>query len=393
MVMRAVLLTIVLLLSACGAPSSEPVTGSVELPSATTDASAFSRALAVRDMRWPDDHGAHDDYLLEWWYYTGNVTDINGRPFGYQLTVFRRALAPPDPTQATPDAQTGMSFSQLYFAHFAISDVQARQHYAFERFSRGAGGLAGAQARPFRAWVQSWTIDEGQGARPIDAAGRVRLKAAEGGVAIDLELTPDKPLVLQADRGLSPKSAEPGNASYYYSFTRLRTQGRITIGSEQFDVSGASWMDHEWSTSLLGDNAEGWDWLALQLDDRRELLIAQVRGKSRLPQDSFMALATLIAEDGTPRTLTRDEVTFEGIERWTSPQTGAQYPTRWRVTIPSANLSLDVRTRFDDQEANLTTLYYEGAVEAVGTADGKPVKGVGYLEMTGYAQSIGAQIR
>ncbi len=391
--MRAVLLTLVLLLSACGAASSAPVTGSVELPAATTDASAFSRALSVRDMRWPDDHGAHDDYLLEWWYYTGNVTDASGRPFGYQLTVFRRALAPPDPALSTPAAQAGMSFSQLYFAHFALSDIQASQHYAFERFSRGAGGLAGAQAKPFRAWVQSWTIDEGQDARPIDAAGRVRLKAAEGGVAIDLETTPDKPLVLQADRGLSPKSAEPGNASYYYSFTRLRTQGRISIGSQQFEVSGASWMDHEWSTSLLGDNAEGWDWLALQMDDQRELLIAQVRSKGGQPQDSFMALATLIGADGTPRTLKRDEVTFEAVERWTSPQTGARYPTRWRVAIPSASLALDVRTRFDDQEANLTTLYYEGTVAATGTADGKPVSGVGYLEMTGYAASIGAQIR
>ncbi|MCX6017100.1 MAG: carotenoid 1,2-hydratase [Chloroflexi bacterium] len=386
------LIAAALTLSACAsAPTSAPAVGRLEMQPVQTNPGAFTRATTVRDMHWPEDHGPHDEYLLEWWYYTGNVQDASGRPFGYQLTVFRRAVVPPSPGDAT--ATNGLGFRQVYFAHFALSDIEAGTHHAFERFSRGAGGLAGAQSAPFRAWVENWTIDQNASAEPHNAAGAVQLRAEDGNVAIDLSLQPDKPLVLQADRGLSPKSADPKNASYYYSFTRLSTNGRIRIGEREFQVTGSSWMDHEWSTSLLDQNAEGWDWLALQLDDGHELLIAQVRDKSRRPQDAFLALATLIEPDGKPRQLKRDELHFEPLQEWRSPHTGASYPTRWRVTAPSAQLDLEVRTRFDDQEAELSTVYYEGAVSAEGTVLSKTVHGVGYLEMTGYSASIGTQLR
>jgi predicted secreted hydrolase len=387
-----ILLTTAFAISACTAsPVAAPATGRLELSPVQTNYAAYTRATAVRDMVWPDDHGPHDDYLLEWWYYTGNLQDANGRPFGYQLTVFRRAVAPPSlGGTAMPNS---LGFRQVYFAHFALSDAEGKTHHAFERFSRGAAGLAGAQSAPFRAWVENWSIDQTPGSAPADAAGAARLRAAQDGIEIDLTVSPDKPLVLQADRGLSPKSADLTNASYYYSFTRLATVGRIRIAGQEFQVTGSSWMDHEWSTSLLDENAEGWDWLALQLDDGRDLLVAQVRHKSRKPEDAFLALAALVEPDGSPRQLSRDALRFEPLEFWESPRTAARYPTRWRVSAPDAQLELDVRTRFDDQEAELSTVYYEGAVVASGTLAGNPVRGVGYLEMTGYSTSIGAQLR
>jgi predicted secreted hydrolase len=384
--------TLAILLASCAvAPVAAPAQNRLELQPVKADYGAFARATQVREMVWPDDHGPHDDYLLEWWYYTGNVQDESGRPFGYQLTVFRRAVAPPDGAGAS--LLDGLGFRQVYFAHFALSDIAEEKHYAFERFSRGAGGLAGAQSRPFRAWVEGWTIDQVPGSAPIDAAGAVRLQASQDDIALDLTLTPNKPLVLQADRGLSPKSADPTNASYYYSFTRLGTFGRIRIGEREFTVTGSSWMDHEWSTSLLDENAEGWDWLALQLDDGRDLLVAQVRHKSRRPEDAFLALAALVEPDGAPRQLQRDAVTFEPLEFWESADTKARYPIRWRVAALDAKLELDVRARFADQEAQLATVYYEGAVSAAGSLDGRDVRGVGYLEMTGYSTSIGTQLR
>jgi predicted secreted hydrolase len=380
-----------MVLAACSlSPAAAPVSGTLNMAPDELDLSNFTRATIVRDMIWPDDHGPHDDYLLEWWYYTGNVQDAAGRPFGYQLTVFRRAIAPPNTGTAPAES---LSFDQIYFAHFAVSDIQAERQYAFERYSRGAGGLAGAQAKPFRAWVENWTIDGTPGAAAINAAGAVRMAAAQDGIALDLQLTPSKPLVLQADRGLSPKSATPGNASYYYSFTRLATQGSLTINGEKFDVTGSSWMDHEWSTSLLEEGAAGWDWLALQLGSDRELIVAQVRNKSGNPKDNFLGLAALIGPDGAPRNFKPDEVVFEPVAVWTSPQTRAAYPVQWRVAVPSVKLALEVRSRFDDQEADLSTIYYEGAVTASGQLDGAPITGVGYLEMTGYSASIGAQIR
>lgn len=385
------LLGCVMLLTACSlSPAAAPVSGTLNMAPGELDLSTFTRATTVREMIWPDDHGPHDDYLLEWWYYTGNLQDAAGRPFGYQLTVFRRAIAPPNAGAAPANS---LGFDQIYFAHFAISDIQAERHYAFERYSRGAGGLAGAQAQPFRAWVESWTIDQTPGSAAIDAAGAVKLAAAQDGIALDLQLTPAKPLVLQADRGLSPKSATPGNASYYYSFTRLATTGSVTVNGERFDVTGSSWMDHEWSTSLLEEGAAGWDWLALQLDGERELIVAQVRNKSGNPKDNFLGLAALISPDGAPRNFKPGEVVFEPTKMWTSPQSGAAYPVQWRVAVPAVKLALDVRSRFDDQEADLSTVYYEGAVIANGQLDGEPVAGVGYLEMTGYSASIGAQLR
>jgi len=386
------LLAAALVLSACTvAPVAAPATGRLEMQPVRTNYDAFARATTVREMVWPDDHGPHDDYLLEWWYYTGNVQDANGRPFGYQLTVFRRAIAPPALSGAS--LQNTFGFRQVYFAHFAISDVEGKTHHAFERFSRGAGGLAGAQSAPFRAWVESWSIEQTPGSSPENAAGAVRLRAAQDGIELDLVLSPDKPLVLQAERGLSTKSADPSNASYYYSFTRLGTTGRIRVGQREFTVTGSSWMDHEWSTSLLDDAAEGWDWLALQLDHGRDVLIAQVRSKSRKPEDAFLALSAIVEPDGTPRQLRRESVQFEPLEFWESTATRARYPIRWRIAAPEAQLELDVRTRFADQESELATVYYEGAVTASGMLGGREVRGVGYLEMTGYSTSIGAQLR
>jgi predicted secreted hydrolase len=261
-----------------------------------------------------------------------------------------------------------------------VSDVEGKTFHSFERWSRGAVGLAGAQAQPLRVWVKDWTA-EGAPVFPM------RLRAAEGGVAIDLLLQEGKPPVLQGERGLSRKGAEPGNASYYYSLTRMPTSGTVRIDEQSFPVTGDSWMDREWSTSSLGRDQVGWDWLALQLSDGWDAMLYRLRRAdgSADPASS----GTLIAPDGHSRPLALADFRLEGSDQWRSPRSGARYPMRWRVRIPGEELDLDVRPLLADQELDVSFRYWEGAVEIDGTHHGRPVRGRGYVELTGYAAPAG----
>jgi predicted secreted hydrolase len=267
--------------------------------------------------------------------------------------------------------------------HFALTDIADQQHHAFERFSRAVLELAGAQATPFRVWLEDWEL-----AGTESDAFPSRVRAREGDIAIDLTLTAAKPMVLQGDRGLSQKSAEPGNASYYYSYTRLSTQGTVQIGPRYFTVSGASWLDREWSTSALGPEQSGWDWFALQLDDGRDLMFYRLRHMDG-GMDSF-SKGVLVATDGQARLLRWDEVELQPLDHWTSPHTGDRYPIRWRLRVPAESLDLTVTAKLADQEMRLTVRYWEGAVAVDGRADGQAIGGRGYLEMTRYEQPVAA---
>lgn len=336
------------------------------------ETAGFARAYAPRRFRFPEDHGPHPAYRNEWWYYTGNVRTAEGRRFGYQLTVFRIGLTPRPAPRGSDWAA-----DQVFLAHFALSDVSGGRFHAFERASRGALELAGARALPFRVWVEDWNAQgTGAGALPV------RIRAAQEGVSVDLTLDSAKPPVLQGDRGLSRKSAEPGNASYYYSFTRMPTRGTIRVGPETFRVEGLSWMDREWSTSALGKEQAGWDWFSLQLSDGRELMLYRMRRKDGTVDPH--SAGTLVDPAGRTRPLSP--------ARWDLRETGRRataggtaYPSGWTLRIPAERLSLTVAPALPDQELRVSVHYWEGAVDVRGEADGKPVSGSGYVEMTGYA--------
>ncbi len=339
----------------------------------------FTKALEPRKFVFPEDHGPHDDFQLEWWYYTGNLTDANGRHFGYQLTFFRNAMVPPDQQPAVDARPSDLAFSQLYFAHFAITDSSANEHMAFEKWSRGAGGLAGAQALPYNVFIEDWsavsTMENG-------SAEAVQLTAQDGGYSLTLDLSSSKPIVLHGERGLSQKSNEPGNASFYYSMTRMATKGKITTPQGTFEVSGDSWLDREWSTSLLGENTEGWDWFSLQFDDNREMMYFKLREKGT--GDIVFDKGTFVEADGTSALMPGGSAQITVLDTWTSPDSGATYPIKWRIVAPAQNLDVEITPRIPDQEMDLSQRYWEGAVTFKGTMAGEPVAGVGYVELTGY---------
>jgi len=357
------------------APSSLPASAAVLLGG--EDPGGFARATAPRAFRFPDDHGPHPEFRHEWWYFTGNLRGPGGRRFGYQLTFFRFALSPDPPARASRWAA-----NQAYMAHFAVTDVQGNRFRHFERTGRGALGLAGATARPLRVGLDDWSA-EGSKASTLP----IRLRATEVEASVDLVLDTTRPIVLQGDRGLSRKSAAPGNASYYYSMTRLATRGSVRIDGVSFPVEGNSWLDREWGTSSLEKGQAGWDWFALQLSDGRDLMFYRLRRGDGMT-DPFSA-GTLVLPDGSVRPLSADDVRIETLGSWRSPESGARYPSRWRMLLPSEGLELEVVPRIADQELRTSVRYYEGAVGVRGTSRGEAVEGDGYVELTGYGETGG----
>jgi predicted secreted hydrolase len=338
----------------------------------TANDEGYAKALQPRVFQFPADHGPHPELRTEWWYFTGNLATAEGRRFGFQLTFFRSALAPTMPARGSAWATR-----QAWLAHFTVTDVAGKNFHSFERWSRGALGLAGAQAEPFRVWVEDWTATS-------DRTFPMRLNAAADNVSMDLLLQQGKPPVLQGEHGLSRKSAEPGNASYYYSLTRMPTSGSIIVEGDRFAVTGLAWMDREWSTSSLGKDQVGWDWFSLQLSDGWDLMLYRLRRQDGTADPA--SSGTVIDPRGESRPLNLSDFQIETSGEWRSPRSGARYPAHWRLRIPREDLNLEVRPLLADQELDVSLRYWEGAAGIEGTHRGQPVHGHGYVELTGYAE-------
>ena len=336
-------------------------------------APGFARAMAPRTFSFPADHGPHADFRSEWWYFTGNVAAANGRHFGFQLTFFRVALAP----DVAP-RESAWATNQAWMAHFTLTDTEAGRFHVAERLARGALGLAGAEASPFRVWVGDW---HAASRAPVHLFP-LRLGASDGEVTVEFQLSAMKPPVLQGQQGWDRKGPEPGNASYYYAHTRLAAEGHVRTRDAQFEVTGTAWMDREWSTSALGPDLAGWDWLSLQLSDGRDLMLYRLRRKDG--SAGAFSKGALILPDGARIALSAREFTLVPRRWWTSPSTDVRYPVAWSIAIPSQGLSLDIAPRLDDQELDLSVRYWEGAVLARGRAGAEAITGQGYLELAGY---------
>jgi len=371
-----------LALSACGDPRATASTGGLDLREAMGgQTEGYARARAPRQFSFPADHGAHPEFRTEWWYFTGNLTARDGREFGFQWTLFRNAVAP-----AGDDVPERSAFRtrQVWMGHFAVTDVAGGIHHGFERFGRGALGLCGAEVEPrVHVWLEDWDLR----ARSPGALFPAQLAAAEGEVALDLWLTNNKPYVLQGEQGLSRKGPEDGNASFYYSCTRLSASGTLRLGREELQVRGNAWLDREWSTSALGEGVVGWDWFALQLAPMRELMVYRLR-RADGTADPF-SRGVFVRRDGSTVALDADAFEVEPVRTWRRGDGEAAYPVAWRIVAPAVDLDVEVEAMVDDQEFEGAVRYWEGAVRVTGSAEGQPADGKGYLEMTGYDPRAG----
>jgi predicted secreted hydrolase len=359
----------------------EPPAMSVTRTLGNQDTSGYTRAHQVRELTFPADHGAHPGFKNEWWYTTGNLEDDTGQAFGFQFTLFRSALAPPDIPGAS--RTSAWATRQAFLAHTALSDIKNGEFHHDERYSRGAMGLAGVEVSPFRVWLDDWEIRQASPSAPVcpDCID-TRLKVATDDYELSLRLVGTRPPVLHGDRGLSAKSNTPGNASYYYSYSRLAAEGELTLNGKVHQVTGSAWFDHEWSTSALEEDQSGWDWFSLQLDDGSDLMLFQLRNKTDSKLNYLSG--TRIDADGSVHNLANEDFTIDSHSSWTSSHTGAIYPSAWEIRVPGRNMRLSVRSALPDQEMTTSFRYWEGAVVVAGESNGKPVSGKGYAELTGY---------
>lgn len=341
----------------------------------TSSAADWKTAEPGWRYEFPRDHGAHEEFKTEWWYFTGNLQDASGRRYGYQLTFFRHGIRPL--AERNPD-MSRFVIGDLKFAHFTVTDAVGEQFRFEQKTSRGAFGEAGFGDGERLAWIDDWQLQ-------LAPDGTFHLQASSGEAAIRLRLASAKPPVIHGENGLSKKAATEGHASHYYSLTRLDTTGELRVGkSASVQVRGDSWFDHEWATNQLAPGQIGWDWLSVHFDDGSELMLYQLR-LSDGTADSASS-GTLIAADGSATHLPSSAFRMNPTEFWQSGRTPARYPVGWKIDLPGIALQFTVRASVENQELALLPLaYWEGAVEITGTREGKAIAGRGYLELTGYA--------
>jgi predicted secreted hydrolase len=345
----------------------------------------FKRALPGKVFSFPQDHFSHPEFKTEWWYYSGHLQSLgkDGKSFGYQLTFFRTGL-----TRETKNQKSKWSIQDLYFAHLAITDESKKKFGYLEKISRGSLGEAGASPyktgeKTFRIWIENWSI-EGKG----PAMQNYSLKAGDKNFGIELMLTPEKNPVIHGQNGISQKAEGEGYASHYYSIPRLKTDGKIFLQNKEVPVQGISWMDHEFGSTQLREYQVGWDWFSLQLDKGMELMLYQIRQKDG--QIDPYSSGTIIFRDGTYHLLSKKEFQIEVLKQWKSQKSGAIYPSQWKIKIPAHQMELTLSPTVKDQELitkeSTRVTYWEGSVKVEGKYQGDPIKGMGYVELTGYAE-------
>jgi len=333
----------------------------------------YRAALPGYWYEFPRDYFDHTDFQTEWWYYTGNVQTADGHRFGFELTFFRHGV------DRGPGKGDAWDVRDLYLAHLALSDLDGRAFYQSERVNRAGPGLAGASDAQQRIWNGNWRIDW-QG-------DEQKLSAVSDKFEIDFTLRPEKPPVVHGENGVSQKAAGPGRASHYISLTRIGTTGRIRLAGKPYDVTGLTWMDHEFFTHQLEADQVGWDWLSLQLDDRTELMLFRIRRKDG-SADPYSA-GTYVDAKGVQTHLRAGDFSLQPSgDSWKSAETLTIYPIRWKISIPKFGVELEAQTSLASQEINgkskLSPSYWEGAIRISGHKGSAALGGVGYLEMTGY---------
>jgi predicted secreted hydrolase len=321
---------------------------------------------------FPRDYFDHQDYQTEWWYYTGNVKAADGHRFGFELTFFRQGVS-------RAESSRPWFVHDLWMAHIALSDLTGGHFYSEERLNRAGPGVAGVDAETGLVWNGNWQAHI--------AERREELRGVADKFGLALQLSPVKQPVIQGQNGVSQKAEGAGHASHYFSLTRLLTTGSIALDGKTYQVEGASWIDHEFFSGSMAANETGWDWLSVQLADGTELMLYRLRHKDG-SIDPYSSGSYVDARGKSQFLSSSDFEMKPAPDNWTSPSTGATYPVRWHVSVPRLKMELDVTTPLKSQElaGRFGTSYWEGAIDVAGARDQSPLRGVGYLEMTGYAE-------
>jgi len=325
---------------------------------ALSDAPAgFRQAEPGMTVDLPADMGAHREYRLEWWYLTANLHTENGERFGVQWTLFRNGVRP----GPFPSVGDGWQRNEIWLAHAALS--RPGEHHFADRAARGGSGQAGVTAQPFAAWIDHWQLQSRDD-------GAWELAVDDEDFRYRLIIRPQSPAVLNGDHGFSAKSSG-GEGSMYFSYPLQVIEGQVEIAGKDWQVSGQGWFDREWSSQYLKPDQEGWDWMALHLEDGRHLMVFRVRGA----EDFYSA--TLVSASGAAQTLTAEDFTL-APRQYRNSRFG-RVPTTWKLKVPAAGIDVRIESWPGDYWNPGNLRYWEGPIDVSGSHAGE-----GYLEMTGY---------
>lgn len=319
-----------------------------------------------KEILFPQDHYDHPNFRNEWWYFTGNLKDINQQEFGYQFTIFRF-----DNNEG--NSISSWSASDIYLGHLAISDINNSEYIHKEIFFRKSDlGFAGSDIDNNKIWISNWTIE-------FDG-NDVHLYARQDEIILDLILNSSSTPILHGNKGYSKKGADRSNASYYYSVTDYETTGEIVIDKSVYEVTGNSWYDHEWSSGVLPKNVIGWDWFSITFSDSSQLMMYQLRNTEGLPTD--FSAGTFIDKNNKVTSLKEDQFKLSPIKYWESEVTKIDYPLEWEIKIAELDISIRIIPKINKQEFNSTITYWEGAIDIL--SENNSLLGEGYMELTGY---------
>ncbi|HEY8560095.1 MAG TPA: lipocalin family protein [Pyrinomonadaceae bacterium] len=358
--------------------------GATEFFETVTDA-FVGKAETLRDgteldrVELPRDLYAHAGAQTEWWYYTGHGETTSGKRFGFELVFFKRRTDL-DKFSLVPLRVFG---NPLFFAHFAITDLEEKKfRYAHRKSANGFfDHPASASETHFHLRLGDWSLRESHGAHI--------LRATASNVVFEADLKPTKPPVLNGKGGDGVSFKDEGEASRYFSYTRMEMEGDLICNGETEHFKGSAWMDREFGTWTPTENQKGWDWFSIQLDNDCELMCYQLRDSEG--QASGFSSGTYVNERGEFEHLTHEDFSIEPTGYWKSPRTNATYPSGWRVKAPKMGLDLTIAPVIQDQELDTrgTTMivYWEGACEVAGKAGEADVEGRAYVELVGYDRS------
>lgn len=360
----------------------------VLMPATSGAAEDYPSITGPCDFEFPRDHGPHPGYRTEWWYYTGNVRDADGNPFGFQLTFFRSRIVPESTARSWPKPASAWRTQQIYLAHAAVTDVKRKRHLQAESIARGVLGIAGTRStiNGTTVFLKSWSAE-------ITSTVHI-LKAETNEFSIQLSLIPAKPVVAHGDGGYSRKGSAADRASCYYSIPRFAASGSLVLNEQSIAVQGSSWMDHEYSSAPLEEGIAGWDWFSLQFSNNTELMVYFIRKEdgSYHPVSS----GTFIESSGEIQHLTRNDLDLEILDYWRSPVSGGNYPARWRLRVMPLEMDLILSPRVPDQEMRTPkstgVTYWEGSISVNGTRGKRSVRGIGFVELTGYVKALDSRL-
>lgn len=320
-----------------------------------TEAEGFAMPDPQHVISFPQDHGAHPDFRIEWWYLTATLEGDDGAQYGVQWTLFRSAMRPGE--------GEGWQSPQVWMGHAAVTS--AEEHHVAERLARGGIGQAGVISPPFEAFIDDWQmLATGAGLEDMT----VRARGAD--FAYDLALHATGPIVLQGDRGYSVKSPG-GQASHYFSQPFYEVSGVVTLPDGPVAVTGQGWLDREWSSQPLAEDQSGWDWFSLSFDTGARLMGFGLRGAA------LFTSATWIAPDGTPTPYGDGALQLTPLNHVEIE--GREVPTEWRVALPERGVDVTVEALNPQAWMGVSFPYWEGPISIAGSHTGR-----GYLEMTGY---------